>query len=251
MIINESFSSGTFPDKLKIAKVTPIFKKGSRSDKNNYRPISILSVFSKIFEKLMHKRLFRYLERLCILHELQFGFREKFSTSHALISLIEHLKKSLDEGEFGCGIFIDLRKAFDTVNHSILLQKLEYYGIRGVANNWFKSYLSDRYQYVSINGITSDVKPVLCGVPQGSVLGPLLFLLYVNDLPNCSDKLTFHLTADDTNIYFSSNNLNIIQSTLNIELNHVSQWLYANRLSLNIEKTNYVLFHSPRKKPLR
>lgn len=248
-IINYSFSSGTFPDKLKIAKVTPIFKKGSRSEKNNYRPISVLSVFSKIFEKLMFKRLYSYLERHRILHDLQFGFREKFSTSHALISLTEHLKKSLDKGAFGCGLFIDLKKAFDTVNHSILLKKLDYYGIRGIANKWFKSYLSGRCQYVSINGHTSDIKPISCGVPQGSVLGPILFLLYINDLPNCSDKLTFHLFADDTNIYFSSNNLDLIQSTLNIELMHVSQWLCANRLALNIEKTNFVIFHSPRKKP--
>ena len=137
---------------------------------------------------------------------------------------------------FGCGVFIDLQKAFDTVNHSILLQKVEHYGIRGTALNWFTSYLSERQQYVSVNGNTSDQLEISCGVPQGSVLGPLLFLIYINDLPNVSKFLSFFLFADDTNIYFKSYDLTRLQKIMNRELKKVKKWLDANRLALNLIK---------------
>ena len=149
---------------------------------------------------------------------------------------------------FGVGAFIDLQKAFDTVNHSILLQKLEHYGIRGVTLDWFTSYLSGRKQYVSVNGHTSAKLEITCGVPQGSVLGPLLFLIYINDLPNVSKYLSFYLFADDTNIYFKSHDLAHLQKIMNRELKKVRKWLDGNRLSLNIDKTNFVVFHSPHKK---
>ena len=166
----------------------------------NYRPISVLSVFSKIIEKLMHTRLYNFLDTFEMLYPLQFGFSEKHSTMHALLSLTESIKQSIDNGKFGCGIFIDLQKAFDTVNHKILLGKLEHYGIRGTTLNWFHSYLTGRQQYVIVNGHISDSLTINCGIPQGSVLGPLLFPIYMNDLPNVSKVLRFYLFADDTSI---------------------------------------------------
>ena len=212
---------------------------------SNYRPISLLSIFSKITEKLMYKRLYNFLEIHKVLYHLQFGFRASHSVNHALISMTESIKNSLDNKKFGCGIFLDLQKAFDTVNHQILLDKLEHHGIRGTALAWFRSYLSNRSQYVSVNGCSSNHLNITCGVPQGSVLGPLLFLIYINDLPNSSSKLSFYLFADDTNIYFESQSLISLQKVVNTELKHVKKWLDANKLALNVDKTNFVIFHSP------
>ena len=244
LLVNQSFQSGIFPDKLKIAKVISIFKKGNPELPSNYRPISLLPIFSKIFEKVMYKRLHRFLEIHKVLYSLQFGFQENHSIGHALVSLTEAVRSTLDNKRLGCGIFIDLQKAFDTVNHRILLSKLEHYGIRGCALEWFRSYLSDRKQYVSVNGSNSNLLSITCGVPQGSVLGPLLFLIYINDLPNVSKKLTFYLSADDTNIYYESKDLFNLIKIVNKELRLVKKWLDANKLSLNIDKTNYIIFHS-------
>ena len=175
-ICNTSFDKGVFPDKNKIAKVIPSHKKGSTTDVNNYRPISLSSTFSKIMEKLMAVRLNSYLELNEIIYPKQFGFRAGYSTTHSLIDIVENIRKTIETRKYGCGVFIDLKKAFDTVNHDILLRKLEHYGIRESASAWFKSYLSDRKQYVHLNGTDSEMKGITCGVPQGSVLGPLLFL---------------------------------------------------------------------------
>ena len=175
-LFNLSFLTGVFTSVLKIAKVIPVFKKDSKLDYSNYRPISLLSNIEKILEKLMYKRLYTFLNNNNI-YNLQFGFRQQYSTSHALINITEIIRKALDDGNIGCGVFVDLQKAFDTVDHQILLAKLSYYGIRGVSNDWFKSNLSNRSQYVSINGYDSGLAAINCGVPQGSVLGPLLFLL--------------------------------------------------------------------------
>ena len=194
----------------------------------------------------MHKRLYHFLELHSVLFENQFGFRKNNSTSYALMEITEHIKESIDKGKFGCGIYIDLRKAFDTVNHSILLKKMEHYGVRGVLLEWFKSY----FQYVFYNGESSDLKPISCGVPQGSVLGPLLFLLYINDLPNVSTKMKFFLFVDDTNIYFEADDMLKVEKVVNNELKKLYLWLNVNRLSLNVSKTNYIIFH-PYNKPLK
>ncbi len=248
-IINLSFQTGIFPDVLKVAKVIPLHKGGSTQETNNFRPISLLSIFDKIIEKIMHKRLYYFLEEHDILYKNQFGFRKKSSTAHSLMEITEKIKESIDKGNYGCGIFIDLKKAFDTVNHKILLTKLEHYGIRDNLLKWFETYLTDRKQYVFYNGVSSELLSMSCGVPQGSVLGPLLFLLYINDLPNISDKLDFFLFADDTNIYYESDNLLNLEKIVNGELKKLSQWLNVNRLALNVSKTNFVIFRSI-KKPL-
>ena len=158
----------------------------------------------------------------------------------------EKIKSTLDSNSLGCGIFVDLEKAFDTVNHSILLKKMEHYGVRGVVHQWFASYLSNREQFVSVNGHNSSLKRVSCGVPQGSVLGPLLFLIYINDLPNATKSLSFFLFADDTNIYFGSDDIEKLTKKINKELVKVKKWLDCNKLSLNVNKTNFVMFYSPK-----
>ena len=199
-IFNLSLLTGQHPDVLKISKTIPIFKKGSRLLVSNYRPISLLSNLNKILEKIVHSRVYSFLEDLNCIYSLQFGFRKKHSTNHALTEITESIRQALDNKKIACGIFVDLQKAFDTVNHDILIAKLEHYGIRGLANQWFASYLKNRTQFVSILGFDSSVKPINHGVPQGSVLGPLLFLLYINDLHLAiKSSKVFHF-ADDTNL---------------------------------------------------
>ena len=183
----------------------------------------------------------------CI-YELQFGFRAKHSTQHALASLTELVRLALDEGSFACGIFVDFAKAFDTVDHSILLNKLEHYGVRGLANTWFRSYLTNRKQYVSINGFNSSLKVMKYGVPQGSVLGPLLFLIYINDLHNAVKYSVTHHFADDTNFLYVSKSLKKIQKYMNLDLRFVCNWLKANKISLNASKTEMLVFRDPRRK---
>ena len=194
----------------------------------------------------MHKRLYNFFDTFHVLYPLKFGFSEEHSTIHALLSLTESIKLSIDNGKFCCGIFLDLQKA--TVNHKILLGKLEHYGERGNVSKWFNSHLMERHQYVVVNGHVSDSLPITCGVPQGSVLGPLFFLIYMNDLPYVSKVLQFYLFADDTSIYYDANDLITLQKVINRELRKIRKWLEANRLALNISKTNYVIFHSPSKK---
>ena len=195
------------PDKLKVSRVIPIYKNGSHLDMCNFRPISLLSIFDKILEKLMYNRLIEYLEKFKILSDNQFGFRSSRTTTQAVMIITDKIKMAIEDKCYACGIFLDLRKAFDTVDHGILLAKLEYYGIRGIAGKWFCSFLSKRKQFVKIGDETSNYQSITCGVPQGSVLGPLLFLIYINDLSGSSTVADFHLFADDTNLFFSHKNL--------------------------------------------
>ena len=243
-IINCSLSTGVFPDTLKIARVTPIFKDGEKELFQNYRPISVLPSFSKIFERVVFNRLISYLDSNKIICNNQYGFRKNHSTYMSLIDIYDKISMAIDKSEFSIGIFIDLSKAFDTLNHSILLKKLEHYGIRGIALKWFNSYLSNRKQCVTLNGVTSSLKLITHGVPQGSILGPLLFILYINDIVNCSDLLLFILFADDTNLFCSSDDIWKLMHIVNSELANISNWFRANKLSLNTKKTNFILFGS-------
>ena len=245
-LFNLSFSSGVFPDILKTSSVLPLFKKGSKLACGNYRPISLLSNISKLLEKLMYSRLYNFLNIYNCIFELQFGFRDKFSTSHALVSITEKIREALDTGHFACGIFIDLQKAFDTVDHNILVSKLEYYGVRGSVKQWFSSYLENRKQFVTINGFQSSLKFIRYGVPQGSVLGPLLFLIYINDLNISVKNSIVHHFADDTNLLYINKSLKSLCKKVNYDLKCVTNWLSANRISLNVSKTEFLIFHSPR-----
>ena len=179
-LFNASLKNGVVPDKFKLAKVVPLFKKGEHNSTSNYRPISLLNIYNKLFEKLIYKRLYSFFEKNNILYNYQFGFRKNHSTSMALLELVDECYANLDKNNIILGIYFDLQKAFDTVNHDVLLNKLYNYGIRGIMFNWIKNYLYNRKQYTVVNNISSDVETINCGVPQGSVLGPLLFLVYIN-----------------------------------------------------------------------
>lgn len=245
-LFNLSLSTGTFPDTLKLAKVIPIYKKGERHLPSNYRPISLLSIFSKLLEKVMHKRLYSYLQGNNILYRYQFGFRKNHSTALALIDVVDSMYRHLDNNETVIGLYLDLQKAFDTVNHKILLQKLNNYGIRGIVLDWFKSYLSRRNQFTTVNTCNSEILSINCGVPQGSVLGPLLFLIYVNDIRNAAPEAKIKLFADDTNVFIHGRDKDHVVLQANKCINKLNYWFLANRLSINIDKTYYTVFGSGR-----
>ena len=241
-IINLSLQKGIFPDKLKLTKVIPIYKANDPNLFTNYRPISLLSNFSKFFEKVMYNRITEFVEQYNILYRCQFGFRKNYSTSHALTHLINKISSAIDQRETTVGVFLDLSKAFDTLDHQILFTKLEHYGIRDVALQWIKSYFSCRRQFVQIDQTCSSTQTIKCGVPQGSILGPLFFILYINDLPRASKLTEPLLFADDTSIFFSHSNPDYLETVLNNELLNIDVWLRCNKLSINVQKTNYVVF---------
>ena len=243
-ICNISFRTGVFPSRMKIAKVIPMFKSGTKSDVTNYRPISLLPQFSKILEKLFLTRINSFLCVNNILSSSQYGFRTNLSTSLAVMELIEEITNATDNKKHAIGVFIDLKKAFDTVDHRILIKKLEHYGVRGAASDWLKSYLSNRKQFVNIDGCSSELLDVICGVPQGSILGPTLFILYINDICNVSNLVKFILFADDTNVFCAGDNQLELESMLNRELAKLCKWFAVNKLSLNLSKTSYMLFRN-------
>ena len=246
-IINLSFVTGLFPDLCKLAKVIPIYKGEDELLCENYRPISLLPIFSKIFEKVIYTRMYTFLSDNNLIYSKQFGFRSNHSTNHALVSLTEGIKTFLDTGFLVAGIFLDLRKAFDTVNHKLLLHKLTRYGFRGISNKLLQSFLFNRNQFVSIKGFDSELMEVKCGVPQGSTLGPLLFLLYINDLRFCLNKSNVSHFADDTCLTHASKDIKLLERSLNADIVNVTEWLNTNRLSLNVKKTKLLLFYSKNK----
>jgi hypothetical protein len=186
--------------------------------------------------------LVNFLDKHNIITQSQYGFRENSNTTHAIIDLIENIQTALASGKIPISIFIDLSKAFDTINHAILLNKLKHYGIRGIAYNWISNYLSNRKQYVHCNGVKSELCEIICGVPQGSILGPILFLIYINDLVSVSEKIKFILFADDTNIFYADNDMKNIKINLQTELEKVVNWFNENKLTVNISKTQYMIF---------
>ncbi len=239
-LINMSLEQGTVPDPMKLTKVIPIYKAKSKIEFSNYRPISMLSNISKILEKVVHRRLYSFMTKHNILYDNQFGFRPKHSTIDAITKFTCDTMKSLDEKGSCLSVYLDLSKAFDTINHDILLKKLNHYGIRGKALDWFKSYLSQREQYVSYKGVKSVGFGVSYGVPQGSVLGPLLFILYSNDLPHSITHSNTILFADDTTIYIVGHNVRDLYARMNHDLKQLSDWFRANQLSVNATKTKYM-----------
>ena len=245
-LVNRSLQSGIFPTTEKIAKINPVYKSGDHSDIDNYRPISVLNILSKVVERIAYNQLTNYLEKNNLLNDNQFGFRCKRSTRDAVTKLTDHIRANMDESRVTGALFMDLRKAFDTVNHSCLLSKLPYYGIIGKEINWFSSYLFHRSQVVSIDGVTSNTEFVTHGVPQGSILGPLLFVILINDLPLQLLNCKVLMYADDTVIYYSHKSIGEIEKCINSDAERIHHWMTENCLILNPKKgkTEFVIFAS-------
>ena len=249
-IFNLCINQGYFPGELKVGCLTPVFKKGDKLNVENYRPICSLSPLSKIFERIIYNKMIIYIEKNKILSESQFGFRRKMSTETAIMKFMDYVHSGLYSKHYVGTIFMDLSKAFDVMNHDILKLKLEHYGFRGIFLDFMMQFVQDRQYFVNANGLNSEIRNVNIGVPQGSTLGPLLFLIYVNDMKNSSSILKFIQFADDTTILFNCPNFDLLKSTLETEGNKVIEWLIANKLLINLTKTQCMLFTFKRQKPL-
>ena len=246
-LVNTSLEQGVFPEELKVARVVPLCKGGSRAEWSNYRPISVLSAVSKVFELVMAKRLCSFLQDCGLLSNFQHGFRRGRSTVSAMAQFLNGVHQAWENRKYALGVFMDLSKAFDCVNHDLLLRKLESLGIRGVPLQWFKSYLTCRRQFEEVQGSKSPELNVKHGVPQGSVLGPLLFLIYINDLPACVEEGSIVLFADDANLLTSQKTEQELEIYSYMELCKIQQGFHENGLILNTDKTKYVLFRNKNK----
>lgn len=249
-VVNSSFDQGLFPSALKLARVVPIHKGGSKTEVSNYRPISLLSSMSKIYEKLMHRRITDFMTKTGSLYEQQYGFREGRSCEHALLNAKQAICNSLGKKQVALLILIDFSKAFDMIEFDILLHKLWHYGIRGNAHDWMKSYLTDRQQFVTVSGKDSSKTELKYGVPQGSILGPLLFIIYVNDMPNLFKQAKFIMYADDANIIITGESVSEVSEIARDLGCKLVKWVNANGLALNLKKTNYMLFSRSKMKDI-
>ena len=247
MVFNSSLKFGIFPDIWKLARVTPIFKTGSKKDANNYRPISVISVFSRMLEKIVHDQLIEYLITNKVLTPNQSAFRKLYSTVTSLINSTDYWYDNMDKKQLNLAIFLDLKKAFDTVDHRILIKKLGAYGIRGISGEWLTSFLTSRKQFCSVNGQKSGARLVTCGIPQGSCLGPLLFIIYLNDFEKCLEFSRASMYADDTHVTLTSSNTDDLLTNAHKELRNISEWMRLNKLSANPKKTEYMIIGHPRR----
>ena len=243
-IFNHSMCNGIFPNLMKLAEVVPLFKSKDKTVTDNYRPISLLITISKILEKIVYKRTYSFLQEQGLLYNSQYGFRSAHSCENAITELIGHVIKSKELGKPTAALFLDLSKAFDTLIHSVLLKKLEIYGIRGPLLDWYCSYLSQRKLMAKCNNIISKQFDVKFGTPQGSCLGPLLFIIFCNDLHLHLTFLSCIQFADDTTLYCSEKSLRLIESNFNHDLISVYDWFCANKLTLNAEKSICLIFGS-------
>ena len=247
-ICNHSIANSIFPSKWKEAKVTPLHKNGPQEEVNNYRPISILPVLSKVLEKHVHESLMDFLHGNNLLHKTQSGFRAQHSCETALVNMIDLWLNAIDNGKMAGVVLVDFKKAFDLVDHQILINKMEIYGIKDEALMWFDSYLTNRKQLVSVHNNMSDFKQISCGIPQGSILGPLLFLLFINDLPLYTDKVSTDLYADDTTLYNVQDSIEQIENNLQSALNSLHIWCKNNGMILNSSKTKVMLVTTKQKR---
>ena len=250
LIINQMFTTGTFPDTLKVSKIIPLHKKGNAALLSNYRPISLLPTISKIFERVICNQLYTYFNDNELISEQQYGFRTRHSTELAAVKLVDYITKSMDNSKTPINIYIDLSKAFDTIDFNILLKKLEYYGVKGISLKLFQSYLTNRKQYVKFGTHESKHIITATGVPQGSILGPLLFSIYINDLVLASEKFNYIMYADDTTLYFNLEdfNQNCLAAEITNELDKINTWLKINKLSINVDKTKFMMFRTKQKR---
>ena len=240
-LINKSIDRGVFPDDLKVARVSPVFKSGDRTDPGNYRPISVLPAVSKLYERVVHGQLTNYLDKYSLLSNCQFRFRKHHSTETCCLAMLDKMYKKIDKGCLGGVVLLDLKKAFDTVDHAVLLRKLSSIGVSDESLRWFASYLQGRKQSTKVEGVCSDVHDICHGVPQGSILGPLMFLIFINDLGDSVELCGTSLYADDTAIFYMSENVEELQISLQYDMQTISYWMRENRLSLNAGKTKFML----------
>lgn len=247
-VFNEIIHTGQYPNCLKLARVVPIFKSGNTKEVSNYRPISCLSVLDKIIEKLLTSRIIEFTRRYNLIYPYQYGFRSGSSTLSACSDLIDNIYDTLDAKRVGAALFIDLKKAFDTIDHRMLTEKLDTLGFRGVTKSLIASYLTDRCQFVAMGDHKSPPGAVLTGVPQGSNLGPILFLLFVNDMSKLPLKGKLRLFADDTSLFYEASSIEVLQRQIKEDVILLNDFFNTNLLSLNLNKTKYMIFHSTRKR---